>query len=294
MKMKLRYELFKLCKSKVLIALFTLCVSLYCILCVCAQPDLSEYTFDPKLYKMYAEKYSGKFTQQTLEEMNSELEQLTQQSQQPLENKAFTAEEYIKADNKRIAAQQKANALGAVIERYQQLKGGSRLVYDLEINAYHTGWLRKLGLLLCLALITVITLKITLDDHKCGMEQILFTTAAGKCKLLCAKLFIAALLAFITAVLFGCAELLLLSHWDLGDTSAPLQSFRGFETGVLTASMQTALYLSFVLKVLLFAAYSAALMLFSRLTRSDIAAVCITLVLASIVYYLLDAAMLIC
>lgn len=281
MKMTVRYELFKLCKSKVLIVLFALCISLYFTLCAVVQPDLSEYTFDTRLYKMYAEKYSGEYSQKTLDEMNAELEQLTQQSQQPLENKAYTADEFIKADNVRIAAQQKANALGAIVERYQQLKGGSHLVYDLELGAYHIGWLHKLGLLLCLALITAITLKTMLDDHKCGMEQILFTTAAGRKKLLFAKCFAIAMLALTTAVLFGCADIIIFLRWDLGNISAPLQSFRSFEQITFDFSMRTAIYLTSVLHIIFFVVYSLVLTLFARITQSDIAAVAITAVISS-------------
>ncbi len=288
--MKLRYELFKLCKSKVLIFLFTLCVSLYCILCAAIQPDLSEYTYDTSLYKMYAEKYSGEFSETTLDEMNTELELLTQQSQQPLENKAYTAEEYIKADNGRIAAQQKANALGAVIERYQQLKSGAHLVYDLELGAYHTGWLRKLGLLLCLAMITVITLKLTLDDYKCGMQQILFTTAAGKQKLLCAKLLTVVLLAVTASVIFSCADIIILTRWDLGDLGAPLQSFRPFDITSANICMQAALYLTAVLHILFFTVYSILLALSAHITKSDISAAAITLTIISPFVYVFAAA----
>ena len=286
MKMKIRYELFKLCKSKVLIVLFALCISLYSTLCAVVQPDLSEYTFDTRLYKMYAEKYSGEYSQKTLDEMNAELEQLTQQSQQPLENKAYTADEFIKADNVRIAAQQKANALSAVIQRYQQLKGGAHLVYDLELNAYHTGWMRKLGLLLCLALITVITLKIMLDDHKCGMEQMLFTTAAGKKKLLSAKLFTAALLSLLTAALFICTDIIIFARWELGDISSPLQSFRSFEQITFDISMKAFLLISSVVSIISFVLYSLLLTILARLTKNDIAAAAISILILGFCAYL--------
>lgn len=285
MKMKLRYELFKLCKSKVLLITAVLFLSLYFVLCAVIRPDLSEYPFDTSLYKMFCEKYSGEFSQQTLDEMNAELEQLTQQSQQPFENKAFTAEEYLRADNKRIAAQQKANALGAVIKRYQQLKSGAHLVYDLELNVYHIGWLRRLGLLLCLAMITVITLKIALDDHKCGMEQILFTTAEGKRKLLCAKAFAVALLAFGTAVLFGCAEMLVLSRWELGDLNAPLCSFKSFENISAEISMHTALRLTSALHIIFFTVYSLVLTVLARVSKSDIAAAALSVWLMGFCVY---------
>ena len=91
--MKLRYELFKLCKSKPLLIFFVLCISVYCVICALARPDLSEYPFDTRLYRMYAEKYSGEFSQSTLDKMNSELEQLSGQAQVSLENKALSAEE---------------------------------------------------------------------------------------------------------------------------------------------------------------------------------------------------------
>ena len=278
MKMRVRYELFKLCKSKALIVFFVLCISVYCVICVSAGPDLSEYPFDTRLYRMYAEKYSGEFSQSTLDKMNSELEQLSGQAQVSLENKALSAEEYISEDNKRAIAQQKANALEAVKQRYEQLKDGARLVYDLELNAYHTGWLRKLGMLLCLALITVITVKLSLDDHKCGMEQILFTTACGKKKLLCAKLTTAAALALMTAVIFVCADAVIIaSRRDPGDLSAPVQSFRSFENSSFIISMRIWLYISFGVRVLLFTVYSLMLAAFARLTESDIGAVCIAL-----------------
>lgn len=286
MKMKLRYELFKLCKSKVLLITAVLFLSLYFVLCAVIRPDLSEYPFDTSLYKMFCEKYSGEFSQQTLDEMNAELEQLTQQSQQPLENKAFTAEEYLRADNKRIAAQQKANALGAVIKRYQQLKSGAHLVYDLELCAYHIGWLRRLGLLLCLAMITVITLKIALDDHKCGMEQILFTTAAGKKKLLSAKQFTAALLSLFTAALFICTDIIIFARWELGDISSPLQSFRSFEQITFDISMKAFLLISSVVSIISFVLYSLLLTIFARLTKNDIAAAAISILILGFCAYL--------
>jgi hypothetical protein len=93
MKMRVRYELFKLCKSKAMIVFFVLCISVYCVICASAGPDLSEYPFDTRLYRMYAEKYSGEFSQSTLDKMNSELEQLSGQAQVSLENKALSAEE---------------------------------------------------------------------------------------------------------------------------------------------------------------------------------------------------------
>ena len=280
--MKLRYELFKLCKSKPLLIFFVLCISVYCVICALARPDLSEYPFDTKLYKVYIEKYEGEFSQSTLDKMNSELEQLNEQGQVSLENKALSAEEYIREDNKRAISQQKANALEAVKQRFEQLKGGARLVYDLELNAYHTGWLKKLGILLCLALITVITVKLSLDDHKCGMEQILFTTAYGKIKLLTSKVTVVAVLALLTALIFTCIDLsFILGRWDLGDLSVSAQSFRSFEGSCFNISMLNALFISFCMRLLLFTVYSLVLTIFSRLTKSDIAATIITVGIAS-------------
>ena len=295
MKMRVRYELFKLCKSKALIVFFVLCISVYCVICASAGPDLSEYPFDTRLYRMYAEKYSGEFSQSTLDKMNSELEQLSGQAQVSLENKALSAEEYISEDNKRAIAQQKANALEAVKQRFEQLKDGARLVYDLELNAYHTGWLRKLGMLLCLSVITVITVKLSLDDCKCAMEQILFTTACGKKKLLIAKAAVVTVLALLTAMIFSCIDLLFIANrWDLGDLSVSAQSFRSFENSRLGVDMQTLLYISLGLRVLLFTAYALVLTFFSRLTKSDIGAVCITLVIISGVYYSVSLVLPIC
>lgn len=280
--MRIKYELFKLCKSKPLLIIFVLSISVYCLICALAKPDLSEYPFDTRLYKMYIEKYEGEFSQSTLDKMNSELQQLNEQAQESLENKALSAEEYIREDNKRTIAQQKSNALEAVKQWYEQLKGGARLVYDLELNAYYTGWLRKIGIFLCLAVITIITIKLSLDDCKCAMEQILFTTSCGKKKMLIAKVVVVTLLALLTALVFSCIDLsFIIGRWDLGDISASVQSFRSFEGSRLGVSMFTGMYISGVLRIIGFMVYSLLLMFFARITKNDIAATIITVVIAS-------------
>ena len=146
---------------------------------------------------------------------------------------------------------------------------------------YENKRLRKLGLLLCLALITVITLKITLDDHKCGMEQILFTTAAGKKKLLFTKCFTIAILALLMGMLLSCADIMILARWNPGELAVPIQSFRCFASTSFNISMQTAIYLTSVLHIIFFVVYSLVLTLFASITQSDIAAVAVTAVISS-------------
>ncbi len=266
----IKYELKKLCSAKALVILTAALICLYAMLCAVIRPDLSKYTFDTELYKMYISKYGGEYSQQTYNDMCAELEKQQKIAQQDLSGSSYTVDEYMFLSEQITAAEHKAQALEAVIDRYTSLESGQQLVYDLEFTDFINGYLKKLGTLLCLISVTVITLRLSLSDYKCGMESIMFTTYSGKRNILRIKLIIAIISASVIALLFGLCELIIIYSRDLGDISAPICSYGGFEECKYGISLRSALYLSVPIKILGCILFSVLLFVVSRFVKNDI------------------------
>lgn len=262
------YEIKKLWCARALMIVAATALGLYALLCAVMRPDFSTYTFDPELYKMYIERYAGRYSEQTYDELCAELEAQKQIAEQQISG-SYTSDEYMFLSQQQIVANQKALALDAVRERYEQLED-RELVYDLEFQAFVNGYLKKLGVLLCLAVVTAITLKVSLGDHKCGMEGIMFSTETGRLKLIRAKLIIAMLAALAVSLLFCICDAVIVLRWDLGDTSAMLRSFIGYEKTSLDISLRSAMYLSVISRAAAHIVYSAVLFAVSRKTKNEI------------------------
>ena len=266
----IKYELKKLCSAKALVILTAALICLYAMLCAVIRPDLSKYTFDTELYKMYISKYGGEYSQQTYNDMCAELEKQQQIAEQDISGSSYTADEYMFLSEQITAAVHKAQALEAVIDRYTSLEIGQQLVYDLEFTEFTNGYLKEFGTLLCIITVTIITLKLSLSDHKCGMEGIMFTTRSGRYNILRSKLIIAITGAAIISLLFGLCELMIIRSRDLGDISAPICSYEGFGECSYNISLKSALYLSVIIKMLGCTVYAALLFIVSRIVKNDI------------------------
>lgn len=266
----IKYELKKLCSVKALVILTTALICIYALLCAFIRPDLSRYTFDTELYKMYVSRYGGEYSQQTYNDMCAELEAQRQIAEQKLGSTSYTADEYMFLSEQITAAEHKAQALEAVIDRYTSLESGQQLVYDLEFTDFINGYLKKLGTLLCLISVTVITLRLSLSDYKCGMESIMFTTCSGKRNILRTKLIISMIAAAIISLLFGLCETIIIYSRDLGDISVPICSYGGFEECKYGISLRSALYLSVPIKMLGCILFSVLLFVVSRFVKNDI------------------------
>lgn len=266
----IKYELKKLYSAKALIILTTALICLYALLCAVIKPDLSKYTFDTEIYKMYISKYGGEYSQQTYNNMCAELEKQQKIAQQDLSGSSYTADEYMFLSEQITAAEHKAQALEAVIDRYMSLKSGQQLVYDLEFTEFTNGYLKKFGTLLCLISVTVITLRLSLSDYKCGMESIMFTTCSGKRNILRTKLIISMIAAAIISLLFGLCETIIIYSRDFGDISVPICSYGGFEGCKYDISLRSALYLSVIIKTIGCMMYSALLFVISRLVKNEV------------------------
>lgn len=266
----IKYELKKLCSAKALVILTAALICLYAMLCAVIRPDLNKYTFDTDLYKMYISKYGGEYSRQTYNDMCAELEKQQQIAEQDISGSSYTADEYMFLSEQITAAEHKAQALEAVIDRYTSLESGQQLVYDLEFTDFINGYLKKLGTLLCLISVTVITLRLSLSDYKCGMESIMFTTYSGKRNILRIKLIIAIISASVIDLLFGLCELIIIYSRDLGAISAPICSYGGFEGCKYDISLRSALYLSVPIKMLGCSLFSFLLFVISRFVKNDI------------------------
>ena len=278
----IKYELKKLCSAKALVILTAALICLYAMLCAVIRPDLNKYTFDTELYKMYISKYGGEYSQQTYNDMCAELEKQQQIAEQDISGSSYTADEYMFISEQITAAEHKAQALEVVIDRYTSLKSGQQLVYDLEFEEYINGYLKKLGTLFFLISVTVITLRLSLYDYKCGMESILFTTQSGKHSILRDKLLLALAISVIISVLFSMAEQLIFLSHDFGDVSAPICSYAGFEGCKYGISLKSAMCFSVVIKMLGSIIFSALLFVVSRVVRNEIIAAVFSLGLYAI------------
>lgn len=266
----IKYELKKLCSAKALIILTTALICMYALLCAVIRPNLSKYTFDTEIYKMYISKYGGEYSKQTYNNMCAELEKQQKIAQQDLSGSSYTADEYMFLSEQITAAEHKAQALEAVIDRYMSLKSGQQLVYDLEFTEFTNGYLKKFGTMLCLISVTIITLRLSLSDYKCGMESIMFTTCSGKRNILRTKLIISIIAAAIISLLFGLCETIIIYSRDLGDISVPICSYGGFEGCKYDISLRSALYLSVPIKMLGCSLFSVLLFVVSRFVKNDI------------------------
>ena len=139
----IKYELKKLCGGRTLIILTAALICIYALLCAFIRPDLSKYTFDTKLYKMYVSRYGGEYSQQTYNDMCAELEAQRQIAEQNLGSTSYTADEYMFLSEQITASEHKVQALEAVMDRYTSLKSGQQLVYDLEFEEYINGYLKS-------------------------------------------------------------------------------------------------------------------------------------------------------
>ena len=278
----IKYELKKLYSAKALVILTAALICIYALLCAFIRPDLSRYTFDTELYKMYVSRYGGEYSQQTYNDMCAELEAQRQIAEQNLGSTSYTADEYMFLSEQITAAEHKVQALEAVIDRYTSLKSGQQLVYDLEFEEYINGYLKKLGTLFFLISVTVITLRLSLYDYKCGMESILFTTRSGKHSILRDKLLLALAISVIISVLFSMAEQLIFLSHDFGDESAPICSYADFEGCKYDISLKSAMYLSVVIKMLGCIIFSALLFVVSRVARNEIIAAVLSIGLYAI------------
>lgn len=268
----IKYELKKLCGGRTLIILTAALICIYALLCAFIRPDLSKYTFDTELYKMYISRYGGEYSQQTYNDMCAELEAQRQIAEQDLSGSSYTADEYMFISEQITAAEHKAQALEAVIDRYTSLKSGQQLVYDLEFTDFINGYLKKLGTLFFLISVTVITLRLSLSDYKCGMESIMFTTQSGKHSILRDKLLLALVISVMISVLFSMAEQLIFLSHDFGDVSDPICSYTGFEGCKYGISLKSAMCFSVVIKMLGCIIFSALLFVVSRVVRNEIIA----------------------
>lgn len=243
-----------------------LCLLLHFLFCAFTKPEYSVFLTNASMYRNYVQRYSGEYSKATAEKIAAEIEKQTE-----IASAESQGTEQMMAEVK-IPILEKIQEKYASLEPLQQF--GAILVYDLEFTSYakkaQLDWM-------ALLVVTVFSVGVFFGDFRCGMEQLLIPSKMGRKRILRGKAAAVVVLSGITAAVFYFLQLAYFQKkWRLGDLSAPMQSFSGFEDCTLPFRMQDALLLAGGLKILATMVFALFLAFFTLFFRNEILAVAVT------------------
>lgn len=269
-----KYEFIKTLWFKKGLIIFAVCFVFNIIFCLFSAPNLYDKYFDTKIYKRYTEQFGGIYSESTFEEIKTELSIQEKIANTPVDE-GLSSDELIELSNRIDIARKKVEALKALAEKYEVIKGikeyNAELTYDIEFSAYAKQFRQDWAALICIAAFTII---IMFGDLRCGIDKLLYSSKIGKRNVIKGKLMTICGLSFLTAMLFSAVRFLIIySRWDFGDLNIPIQSIEGFENCETEISVVQGLALGYAFQVLFSTATAFLLALFSAIMKNEVMSV---------------------